>query len=200
MVWHAIDLNCLGTANSIDSSTAESSNTPSIRGWTQMRSPILYGSSILCRLSGIWSITFIHCSYLYITLAGTVNPVMSSLGVALYQYTASWIEHHILAAILLTVQCHHSAIPLPSGVYVPLYLICTPHLAAKSQKSWPQKIGSLSANILMGGSCLQKTALSCYIIDYASCHASKCHTVKCIGPQSIKDRKWLWIVMSHIQA
>ena len=137
---------------------------------------ILYGFSVLCGLSGIWSIPFFRCSYLYIPLAGAVNFVTSPLDVALYQYAASWMEHCVFAIILLTVQWNRSVIPLPSGAYAPLYLTRTPHSAMKFRKSRPEKVRVLSVNILTGGPRSQKTALICRITDNAFCRASGRHS------------------------
>ena len=49
--------------------------------------------------------------------AGAVDADASSLGVTLYQYTASITEHRVLAAMRFIVRWDLSTIPLPAGTY-----------------------------------------------------------------------------------
>ena len=53
---------------------------------------------------GLGSMPFTHCSYWYMQFAGVLDGITLSLGVTLYQYTASAMEQCDLMAILLTVQ------------------------------------------------------------------------------------------------
>ena len=117
--WQATDQDRLWADNSINTSSTESSSTSSIRVFDPDEITNFMFFTVLCRQSGTWSIPYISCSYLYISLAGAVN-VVTSLGMASYQYMASWMEHQILAVILLTEQWHHSTIPLPCRLYMPL--------------------------------------------------------------------------------
>lgn len=67
-----------------------------------------------------------------------VDGVELSSRVTLYQYTASWMEHRFVAAILLIMQWYRFVIPLSPGTYAHRYRIRTPHSFTKVANSRTQ--------------------------------------------------------------
>ena len=75
--------------------------------------------------------------------AGAVEAVLSSFAVMLCQYTASMIEHCILAAMHLIVQWDLSTIPFPNGKWAHQNCTCTPHVRANCpQNTMPVLVSS----------------------------------------------------------
>ena len=73
-------------------------------GLTQTGSPTWYALLLTSGGDGLGPMLLMCCSYWYMPFAGMLDGVLLSLGVTLYQYTASAIEQHDLAAILLIVR------------------------------------------------------------------------------------------------
>ena len=104
MTGCAIDQHCLRTDHP---STCHLQNLVVHRqsgGMTQTGSPSWYALFLTSGGDGLWSMLFMRCSYWYMPFAGVLDGFSLSLGVALYQYTASAIEQRNFAFILLTVR------------------------------------------------------------------------------------------------
>ena len=156
--------------------------------FTQTLSPTLYLLGPASSGGNVTSTPLIRAVYEYIRFAGAVDADASSLGVTLYQYTASITEHRVLAAMHFIVRWDLSTIPLPAGTYAHWNLIWTLQRSANLENASPLKVVALSVRSSTGAPFSQNMVSNCRTMLAASWHDNGLQIANRLGPQSIKVR------------